>query len=213
MNLKNFDSVIFDLDGTLWDSTKQILEAWNEIIKRYPQMSRKELDLEELSSYMGLPMYEIAERMLPLETKEMQMAIMDEMCEFENEYLALHGGVLFEGLEGTLSELSKKYRLFIVSNCQDGYIEAFLKAHKLEKYFTDTECWGRTRLPKSESNKLLVERNDLKAPVYVGDTAGDAKAAALAGIPFIFAQYGFGNVSEENYIYKISRISELKSVL
>ena len=58
---------------------------------------------------------------------------MDEMCSYENEYLSIHGGTLYPGLEDTLKELKKNYRLFIVSNCQSGYIEAFLHAHIIRK--------------------------------------------------------------------------------
>ncbi|MFQ8901468.1 MAG: hypothetical protein ACLR7D_05805 [Lachnospira eligens] len=67
----------------------------------------------------------------------------------------------------SLLTLSKKYPLYIVSNCQDGYIESFLTAHLMSDFFKDTECWGRTFLPKSESNKILIERNiNSKNPVY-----------------------------------------------
>ncbi|WP_306416999.1 HAD family hydrolase [Halobacillus sp. Marseille-P3879] len=83
----------------------------------------------------------------------------------------------------------------MVSNCQDGYIEAFYKYHKLEKYFDDYENPGRTGLSKGENIQLIIDRNNLSAPVYVGDTEGDRKAAVYAGIPFVYAQYGFGQVS------------------
>ena len=71
----------------------------------------------------------------------------------------------------------------------------------LNKYFVDYECPGRTGLAKAENIKLIVERNNLKNPVYVGDTQGDANAAKAANVPFIYAKYGFGEVEEfENEI-------------
>ena len=156
-----FDSIIFDLDGTLWDSTVPICESWNVVLKRHAEIKRPPVTINELGECMGLPMYDIAAKLFPLESKEVQTAIMDELCAYENEYLSEHGARLFDGLENVLSLLSKRYRLFIVSNCQDGYIEAFLKAHRLAKYFDDTECWGRTRTCKGESNKILIKRNNL----------------------------------------------------
>ena len=214
MNLKdNYDSLIFDLDGTLWDSTEPICKAWNIILAKHPEVNKAPITKEELFDCMGLPMYDIAAKLLPDQSKEVQKSLMDEMCAFENDYLAENGAVLYEGLKDTLDVLKKKYRLFIVSNCQDGYIEAFIKSHNMEEYFEDTECWGRTRLPKSESNKILVQRNNLKNPVYIGDTAGDAKAAKEAGIPFIFAAYGFGEVNESEYIERIEAVSQLKEIL
>ena len=125
---------------------------------------------------------------------------MKEFCETEQAYLEEHGGILFPKLEETLKRLSQKYKLFIVSNCQDGYIQCFFKAHKLNKYFLDYECWGVTGLSKGENNKIIMERNQLKGPIYVGDTNGDAEAAKVAGIPFVFARYGFGNVEEYDFV-------------
>ncbi|HBG8137819.1 TPA: HAD family hydrolase, partial [Clostridioides difficile] len=115
------------------------------------------------------------------------------------EYLSENGAKLFDDIENTLKLLSKKYKLFIVSNCQAGYIESFLKAHKLEQYFVDFECPGNTGLHKGENNKLIIERNKLKNPIYIGDTQGDANSAKFAGIPFIYAKYGFGNVDVYDY--------------
>jgi phosphoglycolate phosphatase len=94
-----------------------------------------------------------------------------------------------------------------VSNCQEGYIEAFLDYHKLGKYFLDFENPGRTGLTKGENIKLVIERNQLQHPVYVGDTKGDQEAATFAGIPFVFARYGFGQ--PETYHFVIDRFDQL----
>ena len=75
--------------------------------------------------------------------------------------------------------------MFIVSNCQSGYIELFLKKTGLAPYVTDTECFGDTGMKKAENIRLVVARNGLQQPVYVGDTKGD-------GVPFVHAVYGFG---------------------
>ena len=70
--------------------------------------------------------------------------------------------------------------------------------------FEDFECAGNTGKPKGENNKLVIERNNLKSPVYVGDTQGDLQSAIDANIPFVFAEYGFGNV--DRYDYKIENL-------
>ncbi len=214
MNIKDkYDSIIFDLDGTLWNSSKPICEAWNIILKRHKEITRKPITIEKLGGCMGLPMYDIAAKLFPQEKENVRNALMDELCEFENGYLEEKGGVLFPKLRETLEQLKEKYRLFIVSNCQDGYIEAFIKAHHFSDIFEDTECWGRTRASKGVSNKILIERNKLNTPVYVGDTSGDAQSAKDAGIDFIYAAYGFGEVSDKDYIAKIDSFEELKNIL
>lgn len=205
-----FDGIIFDLDGTLWDSTAEVAKTWTSVIAKY-NLNRKEVTVEDLKPCMGKLLDEIASILLPeLDTKK-QMQVIKECCEYENEYLGEYGATLYDKLEDTLKELSKNHKLFIVSNCQDGYIECFFKAHKLDKYFIDYECPGRTGLPKGENIKLIVERNNLKNPVYVGDTQGDANAAKLANVPFIFAKYGFGNVDE--FFNSIESFDELLEII
>lgn len=185
------DGILFDLDGTLWDATEQICLAWDQVIGSHPGL-RPPLTLQELEGYMGLPMDEISRRMFPGQSPQNQAALMEECCQAEHRALARQGGRLYPGLEPTLAALSAWAPLFIVSNCQDGYIQCFFQASGLGKYFKDFECFGATGLQKGENNRLLCRRNGLRSPVYVGDTAGDEAAANQAGIPFVFARYGFG---------------------
>ncbi|WP_195952887.1 HAD family hydrolase [Clostridium saudiense] len=205
-----FDGIIFDLDGTLWDSTAEVAKTWTSVIAKY-NLNRKEVTVEDLKPCMGKLLDEIASILLPELDPKKQMQVIKECCEYENEYLGEYGATLYDKLEDALKELSKNHKLFIVSNCQDGYIECFFKAHKLDKYFIDYECPGRTGLPKGENIKLIVERNNLKNPVYVGDTQGDANAAKLANVPFIFAKYGFGNVDE--FFNSIESFDELLEII
>ena len=72
----------------------------------------------------------------------------------------------------------------------------------MEKYFDDYECAGRTGLSKGDNIKLVVQRNHLQKPVYIGDTISDYAAARAAGVPFIFAEYGFGEVENPDYTAK-----------
>lgn len=204
--IMNIDSIIFDLDGTLWDSTDGVLKSWNTIIENNKDINVK-LTKEILKGTMGLQIIDIGRKLFPNLSDDRIKELMKDCCELENEYLEKHGGILYDNLEETLKELSSNSKLFIVSNCQCGYIEVFLKYHNLGKYFLDFENPGRTGLSKGENIKLVVERNKLKSSVYVGDTEGDLKAAKFAGIPFIYASYGFGEVSE--YDYSIKRFNEL----
>ncbi len=189
------DSIIFDLDGTLWDSVDSIKVSWNNVIQANNQI-REDLTREDLEGVMGLQMDDIAKKLFPALEDEVRSKILNECFEVENTYIEKHGGIPYKNVENVLKELSKKYKLFIVSNCQEGYIEAFYKYHGLEQYFNDFENPGRTGLSKGENIQLIIKRNQLSSPVYVGDTDGDLKAARFAGIPFVYAKYGFGEVSE-----------------
>lgn len=192
--------IIFDLDGTLWDSSEQVAGAWSVILSRRSETDKRVRSLvtgEDMRGYMGKTMEVIAALMLPDTDEKTRLEIMDECGEYENEYLSGHGGKLYPDLERELDRLSKSFKLFIVSNCQSGYIETFLEYHKLCKYFADFECPGGTGLAKAENIRIIMERNSLDRAVYVGDTQGDLDASDSAGVPFIHAAYGFGTVNRE----------------
>lgn len=203
-------AIIFDLDGTLWDSTKSIRDIWNAVIERETKKSSC-LTQEDICALMGKTMEDIAAALFPTESKREQARLIGLCGEAENEFLSRRGAILYDGLKDTLRTLSKDHPLFIVSNCQDGYIQAFLEAHKLGQYFTDFEMSGRTGMPKWDNIRLIIERNALSKAVYVGDTDGDQKAARQAGIPFIFAAYGFGSVSDPDGV--IHSFAELPDCL
>ena len=184
--------IIFDLDGTLWDSSENVVKSWNIVLEKLDLDYR--VDLSMMHQMMGHTMDDIAAMLFVREEKERGIELLAKCTDYENEYLREHGGILYEGLEETLACLKKDHFLGIVSNCQSGYIEAFLDHHRLNAYFDDFECFGNNLLEKGDNIRLVVERNHLDEAVYVGDTTGDYTAAQDAGIPFIHAAYGFGTV-------------------
>lgn len=201
------ESIIFDLDGTLWDSTEGIMKAYNQKCKELK--INKEFKQKDFDKVMGLLMNEIAQVMFPEFDEKEGLKVLKLCMNHENEYLRKHGGILYSNLEETLKLLNKKYRLFIVSNCQEGYIEAFLEAHNLGKYFTDFENAERTGKPKGENIRLVMERNKIEHCVYVGDTLKDYEATIDANVPFVYASYGFGKL--EDIKYTISSFEDLIS--
>ncbi len=184
-------AIIFDLDGTLWNAAGCACDIWNRVLERHEEIPLR-VTREMAESVMGKTMTEIGESLLPELSTDARKQIMDEFGEEEINYLEENGAVLYDGMEETIALLYEEYQLHIVSNCQDGYVPAFLHAHKMENYFKDIEMSGRTGLDKGKNIKLLMERNHIESAVYVGDTEGDEKAARYAGIPFIYAAYGFG---------------------
>lgn len=189
-----YDGILFDLDGTLWDATQPIMVSWEIALKDAPDV-KSFPTREQLESVMGMTAENLMTTLFPDLSPQRHMELFDKCCLVENQYLREHGGQLYPHMEETLRKLSQKLPLFIVSNCNSDYIPCFLDAHKFHSYFKDWECVGRTGQPKAENMKLVVQRNGLKAPVYVGDTQLDQESAQQAGVPFIHAAYGFGQVS------------------
>ena len=81
----------------------------------------------------------------------------------------------------------------------------------MNKYFTDFQNWGDNQVPKGENIKLVMKRNSIKHAAYIGDTLGDINASKLAGIDFIYAKYGFGEVEKPDYT--INSFEELEQIV
>lgn len=189
-----FDGIVFDVDGTLWDACDSVIEGWNQACL---SLTGHELPAppEEFRKLFGKTMEEITYAMFPDKTPE-QAAVLGDAC-FRNEivYLEQHPGQIYDGVPEMIQTLSRSYPLYIVSNCQAGYIEIMLKTGNLEAYISDHMCYEDTMAPKSVTIRELMKRNHLHDVLYIGDTQGDADACCDAQVPFLFVEYGLGTVT------------------
>lgn len=207
-----YDSIIFDLDGTLWDSSDTITEAWQKAVSTVPYMSHEVMTRERVRSITGKTYDNIFETLFPY-LNDVQRAEVKHVCSVsELDILHKKGGTLYPKLAKTLAYLGKAYKLYIVSNCQNGYIELFMDLNDMHSHFLGHQCFGTKGNPKADNIKDIVADHDLKAPVYVGDTMGDYDAASKAGVPFIFCSYGFG-VVESGQVATIDSFAELVEIL
>ena len=206
--------LIFDLDGTLWDSAAPVAESWNEVFQR-EDPSLPLLTVDDIHSVMGMTMKEICDALYPDRAIRNREEVFSECSTHEVEYLYTHCGTLYPDLRATLEALrAEGYELAVVSNCQLGYVDAFLSSSGVRDLFLDYEEWERTGLVKGENIRLVMRRNGYTKGVYIGDTGKDREAALLAGIPFIHAAYGFGSVdSPDGIIRSLSELPAAVSVL
>ncbi len=205
--MKSFDSVILDIDGTVWNTTDIVSVAWNRAIGR-SGFDAAAVAGEILRLEFGKTMDVIALDLWPNLDASQRARLMALCC--EEEQLALRSNeedITYPGVLEGIRRLSAQVPVFIVSNCQSGYIELMLSKTGLQDCVKDIECFGRTGKGKADNLRLLIQRNSLSAPVYVGDTQGDCDACAEASVPFIWAAYGFGTA--DSYIAKIDRFSQL----
>ncbi|WP_223559266.1 HAD family hydrolase [Chryseobacterium lathyri] len=209
-----YKNLIFDLDGTLWDPRATIIKVWNEVLMKH-ELIRKEMKPEDMNQYLGLLADDILKDIIPGISDHKIKEVLSEVVQRESKVLRLHGGILYDEVSETLKVLAKNHKLFIVSNCQDGYIEAFLDYYQFNDLFTDIECYGRTKKPKSENIRLILERNHLSIEnsVYIGDTQTDYDSAKANGLPFVFCKYGFGKLSDSLYESSIFTFSDLRTYI
>jgi phosphoglycolate phosphatase len=185
------DGLVFDLDGTLWDTTASCAMAWNLVLARHG-IAFRTITADDVRRVTGRPHDAcIRDTFVGLPEPQLRLLI-DETAVEDTKMIELHGGVMYSGVSEGLLQLAQSYRLFIVSNCQAGYIELFLAKSALQAQFRDVECWGNTGRPKPENLRDLIARNALARPWFIGDARSDQVAAEACGVPFVHASYGFG---------------------
>ena len=193
------DGIIFDVDGTLWDSTDVVKDAWNRAFIDSGYDDPK-ITADRLKGLFGLPMADIIKDIFPEGTDEEVAKLTPIIYGNEDKYLDEFGGKLYPGIIETIAKLSETVPVFIVSNCQEGYIELFMRKTGCERFIADHLCPGDTGRLKADNIRKIVSDHGLKAPVYVGDTVMDRDACITAGCPFIYARYGFGDVTGAEYV-------------
>lgn len=225
-----YDSLIFDIDGTLWDATETVAAAFSAVSQEFG-FGHREFTADRIRQEVGRPLDVIFRHLYPeldemlesadvlssqtagSETPSQLLARINEVStKAEYEYLAERGGRLYDGVKETLEVLSAKMPLYIVSNCEQGYIELMTKVSGIDKYFQDWLCFGDTKAEKDVTMRILMEKHGLKNTAYIGDIDKDALSSRRAGVPFIWASYGFGEVAADMYDFRIGSFAELKNI-
>ncbi len=202
-----YESLIFDIDGTLWDSRALVAEGYNIQLKR-EGLEHLQVDAEALKALFGKVMTEIADILFASVPKETRYGLMERCMATENQYLRENSCQIgYPNVTDTLAKLSEKHRLFIVSNSQRGYPELCMDKLGLAPYIAGHLCFGDTGTSKGQTIRTLMERYHIESCAYVGDTQGDYEATLEAGVPFIWASYGFG--APAGYDQKIDAIPQL----
>jgi len=200
-------NLIFDIDGTLWNTTAVVATAWNRAVRESHVNELTDLVVTDkmLQKEFGKPMDVIADDLFGDIDSKVKADLLSLCCKYEHDAIEeCEDDLTYEGMRETLRLLSKDHNLYIVSNCQDGYIELVMAKNGLTDIIKDFECFGHTGLQKDENITLLVKRNnlDMEDTVYIGDTFGDYTATKKAGLCFVFAEYGFGQVENPDIIIK-----------
>lgn len=204
------DAVIFDIDGTLTNSTRAIIASWNRHLASLSCPHRL-LDEETAGSLMGKTMDDWAVAVLPDLPLAEAREITEVMEQKENEEIRTSGTDLYPFVRETFELLSHDYDLFILSNCGKGYIEAVMAYAGIEEYVKGHICFGDNGLDKPDNLKKMVEDYQLEYPVYVGDTQRDQECCEIAGIPFIFVSWGFDDVPDA--LYRCDDMKDLPEVI
>ncbi len=199
------NSLIFDMDGTLWDAVDSYVMSWNEGVKL--ENINRVFKRKDLDHVMGWERAKVLPFMFPDKTTAERERIYETINKCRAEIIPKHGGVLYPGVRDGIIQLASKYKLFIVSNCPKGMIVEFMIWANLQDYFTDEMAHGFNSQPKNHNIRLLIDKHGLKNAVYIGDTDGDSRDSRVAGIPFALVSYGFG--TSDDFDLKFDDFSSL----
>lgn len=188
------DSLILDMDGTLWDNVDSYAISWNEGLKRTGHA--KQVTREDILGLMGKEARVMLENIVPEASVEEQDKLFVEVIDAYQGLIPTMNPKIYDGVYDGLERLSKKYKLFLLSNCEEGGLVNFMKHTKTRHLFIDYMEHGMNLMPKHHNLQLLIDRHGLKSTVYIGDTDSDSKQSAMANVPFVFVSYGFGQTDD-----------------
>jgi phosphoglycolate phosphatase len=188
------DSLIFDMDGTLWDAVDTYANSWNLVFEK--MNIKRIIGRNDLMQLMGMEGKKLTKVLMPDFDDDRALGIYIDVNETRRQILPTSGGVMYPGVTEGMKQLATKYKLFILSNCAIGIIPLFISWAGIADDITDSIAYGQNNMPKHYNMQLLIDKHQLNNPVYIGDTNGDAEQTRMAGIPFIFVTYGFGKTDD-----------------
>jgi len=204
----SFDFLIFDLDGTLIDSQRDITSAVNSVIEKY---GFEHLSVEQVRFCLGSGVDTLMDKAV-LEKIEKKGIIKKEMVKSEllgvfvklfNSYYEkclTDTTVVYSGIIEMLEALKNK-RKAILSNKSECFSREIVKRLKISDYFI--EIWGGdsvkgTRKPDSKpiTDLIKLTNSDVSKSIMIGDSVNDFLAAKAAGIPSVAVLYGYSDIEQ-----------------
>lgn len=188
-------TIIFDLDGTLIDSSRLVLPAYKFAIRHFPGHDVPSDDT--MNSTFGMPDPQIWETLMPHATNIQRQEAYVLAGEFVQQAILKESILLPHALD-VLTELkARKHVLTVASNCGEDYLDAVLDSQGLRPYFTHPLCLGLVRgQQKADILTRHFEHFSRAGSVMVGDRHSDIEAAEHHGIPSVGCSFGFGQDEE-----------------
>ena len=203
----NYESLIFDIDGTLWDSRALVAEGYNVQLQA-EGLEHLFVTVDDLTPLFGKVMTDLADALLGSIPAESRYDLMERCMATENRYLQENPcRIGYPKVKEVIGSLSKKHRIFVVTNAQRGYAEVCIEKLGLGEYVSGWLSFGDTGTTKGKTIRTLMAKHSIEDAVYIGDTQGDYEATVEAGIPFIWCSFGFGN--PEHYDARVDSFEQL----
>lgn len=215
--MRNYDTILFDLDGTLIDSKKGIKKAFTHAFKKLGIIVK---DPNEFEKYIDIHSLEDVFKKYKFSKTERLFAI-----SFFREYYERHGifeNYLYNGADNLLSKLKNKgKKIGLATSKPKPFAERILKKYNIHNHFDIIEgsSLEKEDLTKSDIIKLTLHKlknKNFDSIVMIGDRFYDIKGARDNKIDCIAVKYGYNNRDEfinHKPDYMVNDINELEKFL
>ena len=212
-NIKRFDAVIFDLDGTLVDSLPDMTLALNKCLG---DQGRQQLKVEEVRPLIGQGASRMIQSAFELTGGSIGGVHLDKaIANYTLHYkeFPAEKSRVYDNVRVVLSELfNANIKMGICSNKAYELVRLILEAFDLEKYFCAVTGGDNFEFNKPDGRHILETLKLMGVfgtnVLMVGDTLNDVDAAADAGVQSIAVNYGYSNPKE--FTSSIKVIDSLK---
>ena len=210
----NLTDILFDLDGTLINSSNGIFNSMKIALE---SLGHTAIRKEEIENAIGLPLIPMIEKILP-ESNEREVNEIAKSYRADYSEKGLYDCTLYDGVLELLQTLSKEYNLHIVTSKPLQLAEAVAKKIDIHKYFNTFKGPSLDFAPKTKAeliSELLTEKSiNVQNCVMIGDRSEDVVAAEINNIKSIGVSYGFGTSKElEKALFVVSSSEELMKCL
>lgn len=197
-----YDAVIFDLDGTLLDTSEGIIKAVEYTIRKY---NLNKLTNDQLLSFIGPPIQESFNRMYNFDEEKCQR--LAETFRERYKTIDLLKAKPYNGIYELLNHLlENNIKIAVSTYKREDYAKTLLDAFEFNKYFNIINgADNYNKLKKKDIIKLSINDckiNNNSKVVYIGDTQSDLNASKELEINFIGVNYGFGFKNVNSYANK-----------
>lgn len=190
--IMTYNSVIFDFDGTLVDTSPGVVSCFRMILEKRQIYAWSDKDIQ---SFIGIPIRKIFRTLLKTDANDViERAVEDFRALYQDHGLMVY--TLFPGTEAMLRNLHKSgKRLFIVSNKFENFIHPILRDAHIDRFFTGVIG---AALRDSPDKSMLVAiclktyAIDAATAIMVGDTRGDIEAGRTNNLHAIGVTFGYG---------------------
>lgn len=186
--------VIFDLDGTLIDSKKDILGAFHYAFNK---LNKEKPEDEKLIHTIGSKLEECFLPFLGNDEVLLKNAANLFREYYEEKYLEKTRP--FDNIDEMLKSCAKEYKLAITTMKKGNYARKIIEAFNWKNYFESVVGAEEGLKAKPNPDMLLKAVCDLNLKisdvVYIGDTEIDYLMAQNSQVEFIFVSWGYGKLN------------------